>query len=452
MESMKSESIINPVWEINQKPLVDNSITKYDHFEIRETNINVKTLTKFEFISRDTSNWLLPSKGYIHIKLKILNNNEDNVSLVNNGFNIFSDAEYLIENTSIEKNEYVGLTTLIHNLSTFSDDYSRSAATNMFWFPDTAEGCDKSKFVYNGAETELDTNAKIKDVIKNITANINYNNGHLERYKLTNKSKQVSLYLPLSRLFGFLKTDRVFIGVSHTFRFQKNDISNLLFTNTNNNYDIELSHCSIFMPYVVPSLAVSLQLEKLLIDLETDILWSTSQTYRSNLQNDKEFVWKTTTTQYNPVRAFIVFQYESQVNNIKGNNMVFEHMNVNMMSIHLNENLKFPSDGFECDFTETSLDYSRVYQSFLTSGFKHLDFDTGTVVSYQDFARVYPIYHIDLSMKPENLFESRSTTDITLRVKMNKTPTSNYYCYVVLVSERIAKLNPTSNRTLVNIH
>lgn len=158
-------SVVSPIWDISAKPLNDDSIQTYDYFELRESNVNVKTLTKFEFITKDTGNYLLPSQAYMHIKIKIIDSLEENVSFVNNGFNIFSSCEYEIEKAKIENVDHVGITTTIQNLVDYSEDYSKSTASNQFWFPDTAEGCDSSRFKYHGVEDTLDTSIKLKNVI-----------------------------------------------------------------------------------------------------------------------------------------------------------------------------------------------------------------------------------------------------------------------------------------------
>ena len=446
------EEILNPIWDIAQKTLSDNSIQQYDYFEIRESNVNVQTLKKFEFISKDTGSWVLPSKAYIHLRCKIPNITNENVSLVNNGYNIFSSAEYEIEKAQIEKVDYLGISTTVQNLVDFSYDYSKNTATNMFWFPDTSEKANKVRFNYSGIETVLDTNTKLKKYAEQIKSNTDFNMGHNERSILTQSAKQVSLFLPLSRVFGFCKQDRVFIGMQHTFRFVLNDINNMLFTDSNTNFTVEINHISIFMPYAIPSIPVQVGLEKILAkDLNVEIQWNAAITYRSDLRDDKDFNWRITTTQYNPVRAFIIFQESNKENNQKYNNMIFDHMNVRNISITLNDRLKFPVEDYECDFNTNTLDYARIYQSFLSAGYKNIDCDSGTIVSYQDFMRLYPIFHIDLSRKPENLFENRSTCDINLKVKLDKIPSEKYYAYCVLISEKTAIMNPTSMRTMITV-
>jgi len=56
---------------------------------------------------------------------------EDMAILTNNGFSLFRNAEFIINGKAIESNNYVGVSTTVKSLLEFSDDYSRTAATNI---------------------------------------------------------------------------------------------------------------------------------------------------------------------------------------------------------------------------------------------------------------------------------------------------------------------------------
>ena len=462
--------INNPIWNITEPQVQDNSIEKYDFYEIREQNVNVRDLKKYEFICKDTGNYILPSQSYLHLRFKVIkadgsdiSDATDNVTVSNNGFNLFSSAEYEIDKTKIEQIDHLGIKTLVENLVDYSDDYSKSTASNQFWFPDTADSADRKMLNYWGGDEDLEVDAttnlpklksdRIKSFLNYIRENKEFNKGYLARYILTKKSKVVSLFLPLNRIFGFCKyINRVFVGVQHTLRFTKNDVNNAIVTSDNGPYDVSIEHLSLFMAYAQPSLATKVQLEKILAsNREMELLWLAGQVYRSEVRDDKDLVWKITTTQFNPVRLYVMFQIEQRENNPKSCNMVFDHMNLKSISAVLNDNLRFPSNEYECNFEAESLDYARVYQSFLSAGYKNVDHDTGTIVSYQDFMRLYPIFHVDLSRKPENLFESRNTVDIGLKVKLGNYWTNKYRIYCLLLSERKAILNPTDQRTIISV-
>ncbi len=52
--------------------------------------------------------------------------------------------------------------------------------------------------------------------------------------------------------------------------------------------------------------------------------------------------------------------------------------------------------------------------SFLSAGYKNIDVDTGTVISYNDFARLFPIFHFDLTSQESSIFENSITPEITV--------------------------------------
>ena len=65
METTKVES---PHWNIFSAPVEDDSTTEFEYAEYRESNINVQTLDKYEFYTRDLDAWLLPHKSYLLVK------------------------------------------------------------------------------------------------------------------------------------------------------------------------------------------------------------------------------------------------------------------------------------------------------------------------------------------------------------------------------------------------
>ncbi len=60
--------------------------------------------------------------------------------------------------------------------------------------------------------------------------------------------------------------------------------------------------------------------------------------------------------------------------------MIFDHMNLSKIQVKVG-NKKVPDEAYVCDFSPLSLDYSRIYTSFLSAGYKNIDVNTGTVIS-----------------------------------------------------------------------
>lgn len=73
-------------------------------------------------------------------------------------------------------------------------------------------------------------------------------------------------------------------------------------------------------------------------------------------------------------------------------------MNLSKIQVKVG-NKKVPDEPYAGDINPISLDYSRVYTSFLNAGYKNIDVDTDTVISYSDFSKLYPIFHFDLASR-----------------------------------------------------
>ena len=68
---MAVNQVVAPYWEIFEKPIIDDSTTKYEYTEIRENNVNVSQQLNYSFILKDVESWILPSDSYLYAKVKI---------------------------------------------------------------------------------------------------------------------------------------------------------------------------------------------------------------------------------------------------------------------------------------------------------------------------------------------------------------------------------------------
>src|SRR6266487_3961862 len=153
--------IESPYWNIFDSPIENNSTESYEYAEYREINVEVKALKKYKIPAKDINVWIHPHNSYLHLKGKILKSDGTNLvetdiaTLTNNGFNIFSSAKYRIGDKEIESIDYVGIGTTVLNLIEFSDDYAKSAASNMFWFRDTADSTNINRLIYESTDRNL---------------------------------------------------------------------------------------------------------------------------------------------------------------------------------------------------------------------------------------------------------------------------------------------------------
>ena len=449
--------VVAPYWQIFEKPIVDDSTTKYEFKEIRETNVNVSKLDNFEFTIKDLESWILPSDSYLHAKIKIPREDGKNMdavdkaTLTNNGFNLFKNAEYIINGKTIESIDYVGISTTVKNLLEFSDDYSRSAATNMFWYKDKTQTNDsfteESEFVSTSTTAKAGESPTIKT-----KKNDKFNSGLLKRYNKTKESHVVSMYLPLSRLFGFCQDiNRVFRGVTHKIALKRNSNNNMIIKKGSQNFKVDIMYLSWILPVLNPSLFIRNELEgKLVKKSSFELRWEACNTYKSDNRNDKELTWRVVSERCNTTKIVVVLQKTEKNSNALQNNMVFDHMNIEKIEVRVN-GYKYPQEELKCDFSNDNEDYSNAYQRFLHLGYKHRNVDSGTIVSYNDFKTVYPLFCFDVSKHEPNIYASGSNVDIEIKLLLDQEPADSYNIYCVIFSERKANMDVIDHKLYVNL-
>jgi hypothetical protein len=446
METTKVESAH---WNIFTAPVEDDSTTEFEYTEYRESNINVQSLDKYEFFTRDLDAWLLPHKSYLIVKGKLLKEDgtnfteAENVALVNNGFSIFRRANYFINDQLVESIDFVSVATTILGLVEFSDDYTRSVATQMFWYRDTGNGsANKQKYIATVRTNE--------DKMTAVTVNDNpdYNLGFAIRHALCSGGKTVTMLLPLSHLFGFCKDIRKsFRGLKHTVKFDKNYHANMVHASGDIKAKFQINFMSWWVPILKPNLMTLARLEaELAAGDSVKLFWESISVYRSDARNDQHPRWRVATSANKPSHIFVVMQQINREGNSAFNSGIFDHMNLERAQVRINS-VQFPKEEFEADFTDTANDYQRIFHSFLEAGMKLLDVDTGSQVNYLDLKNLYPILHFDVSHQEDNLYATSTTADIEVRLQLRTQPATAYYIYCIILSERFATLQGVENKT-----
>ena len=439
---MQTAKVEAPHWNIFSAPVEDDSTTELEYTEYREANINVQTLDKYEFYTRDLDQWLLPHKSYILIKGKLVKEDgtsfseSDDIALVNNGFSVFRRANYFVNDQLLESVDFVPVGTAVLGLTEFSDDYTRSVATQMFWYRDTGSG---------SAIRQKYTATMNADTVS-VNDNPEYNLGFAIRQALCSGGKTVTMLLPLSHLFGFCKDiHKSFRGLKHTVKFDKNYNASMIHASSDIKAKFQINFMSWWVPILKPILTTLARLEsELASGASAKLFWEGVSVYRSDARNDQHPRWRVASSANKPSHIFVVMQQIDREANSAFNSGIFDHLNLERAQVRINS-VQFPKEEFEADFTNEN-DYQRLYHSFLEAGMKMLDADTGSQVNYVDFKTLYPILHFDASHHEDSLYASSTTADIEVRLQLRTPPTSTYYIYCIILSERFLTLQGVENK------
>ena len=134
----------SPIWEFPSIAAKDTSIVKYDYTKVYEDSHGAGTLENSDHYSFTTNNedlWLLPSESYLNLTIRLRNEDgnqyvwqdraavgataaaaAEDVSLSDNGFNIFEEVRYYIDDEEIERIDHLGITTLVNNILKYTSE------------------------------------------------------------------------------------------------------------------------------------------------------------------------------------------------------------------------------------------------------------------------------------------------------------------------------------------
>lgn len=157
---METIKIVSPYVQVFEKPTEDDSITDFEYIQyVPQDSSNMDKPGEQIIETKNLNDYLLPHKAMLEVRGKLVQTDGNdfpaltNITLVNNGWSLFKSIRYKIDGHEVEYvSDHLPIASTILNLVKFSDDYSRSTATNMFWYRDTGAGAaDPNKHGVGGA-------------------------------------------------------------------------------------------------------------------------------------------------------------------------------------------------------------------------------------------------------------------------------------------------------------
>jgi hypothetical protein len=417
-----------------------------------------------------------------------------NVALQNNGAGFFSRWELHLDNNLVEYVDYADICNTLQSLIYFDDNYSSTIARNQFWYPDnidsintdstitptvanhqtqfsndagatwtsvtdaqfqihTDTGVNYLTFVGVGANTNrvrVDPHVVTGNGLSSLVENINY--GQRKRQQLLNNSTMISVQIPLKNIFGVLKSmTSVTKGMKYGLRLTRNDDKNIIYAA--NPSITFIQKVSWYVPRIKPNISVLKSLEaKLMHSAKHFIPFVDCQTYRTNLITSaaNNQLYQIRTKRRNPIKVYVAFQIDDP-NNVNGfgttiarisglnaadqtqGRRVFDNIQLTSLRCVLNSTVQYPEYQYITSFNTGSYDYARVYNELMRASLKDHDIDQGSIINYDNYKSIFPIFAIDLSEKE---LVNVSPETALLDIYWSNTNIVNYYMWVLIESER----------------
>ena len=273
---METNKVVSPYLRVFEPPDEDDSITEFEYVEyLPNDSSNMDKEGDHTIKTRDLDVYLLPHKAVLEVRGRLVKEdgtnyaNTDAITITNNGWSLFRSLQYQIDNKIVEDvNQYLPQASTIMNLVKFSDDYSRSTATNMFWYRDTSMGAaDLNEFGAAGVallpaddpgggdlafagDGDAVTGAKFRALnFANKLKSSSYNMGFRSRQLITTGNKSIAMLLPLSAVLGSHRDiDTVMMGMKHTYIIRRSSPDNYI-----HRLQLQVNSKSSICPYGCPS-------------------------------------------------------------------------------------------------------------------------------------------------------------------------------------------------------
>ena len=411
---------LDPIFKINEPIKYAYNKKKEDWLQIAPVEGSTNQFNaaggRIEFQVNSLSNWLLLSDSYIRCDFKLTNNAGNavpvgNITLENNFFpTLFSEVRLEAGSKQIENLTNPGeYDTMLKLVMYPSEKYDNDSG----WIPDTG----------NGEIMEVTSNDAIADAnrdniigsIRNRTRN-EPNTGFQMRKNIYNNtvgnSYQGYINWKLSPLIGFLDHRKVSSKLPYKLTLVRDLNNNKIFYGAaGSQASLSITKMYLYIKTITPIIEVE---TKLLQDMNktTQISFLRRNTIASSQWSSSENTWNITTT--NKPSRYILLGFKQLADALTNNNNRYWIKDANdrilQLQVRLN-NENYPNNPLTIE--PNVFDYNELYRNY-----KDMCEHFGNIpqVNFNDFINNYPIFCIDLSAHPEDIFK----TGVQLSVYVKK--------------------------------
>ena len=422
------------ILQITEDIPVDDSIYDYEYKEYNPIAGKTGDLNRGSIVivieAQDI--YTHPAESFLIVEGKLVKNADGSVydantliSLINNGIMyLFSDVRYHLASHEIEVLQNPGHATTILGMLKFPDDFSKSQGLNQCWIKDTGEG-----------NTVVDGN--------------NPNDGFkLRRNYIINMPASRGNFcfkIPLKHFLGFCEDyKKVIYGMQQRLTLTRTgDNDAILRANGVDEGKVDIERIKWFMPYVIPSDAYRLQLDKIIEKKEKIPVGYRMLQCDNTSITGTNFTWRLGVKSSPDIPRFIIVGFQiGRNNNQEQNPARFDNCDIGNIYITLNAK-RYPDTDYDIKFDENR--FCRIYGDSSTFRKKFYNMDelvSNHNINPVDYKNLYPIFVFDVTKQSEKL--KTAVSDIHVKMRFNTNPAldnagnpRNVMAYAVIISDRL---------------
>lgn len=263
--------------------------------------------------------------------------------------------------------------------------------------------------------------------------------GFLARQQRCARSQEVSAWIPFKNMFLFCRAyDKISRGLRHRIILNRNVDGQCLIRFGGADRVVLFTHISAWIPRLKPNLET---LKKIEANLTSNNVYTVNFTDLTLIKtppfadaNTPSGAFQLATTSKKPIRVWVAFQKETRVGNSQTvNKRVFDHLNTRTIQVRLNGRI-FPL--YEYKFDANFTNYTRAYTAFISANGR-VDYDDSSLITYEMYKELYPIFYFDLTNQEEDLYKANKMAELEVRWSNEAGGMGQYRMYVIHESERV---------------
>lgn len=382
---------------------------------------------------------------------------------------IFSRGAMRIGSSPPEEIEQIGMANYIMKLVGTSVDYANTSGSVMGFYPNlrNVRGITYTTPAIPPVQndgTVADPN-KYKVTTWPVPASTNYADDNairrFERCAAVGQASFTATY-EFTLPFALFNTKKYLSNVAWTLTLQRAPnkylFEKLSTATTDNVYPVlEVTRLEMVIPVITPNMQVKFkydELAKKLFTLQTQRVHTVCKTISFSSNNYSETL---ANLPARPSKVYIAFQKKRDLDVELGgavhvNPSFFNHVNIQRIQLTLNNSENVPELLPECNFTDPDkIQYARQFCQLLNASGAMDNVEAGSIISYDNFGSMYPIFGFKLSRNQEDLPElSNTPCKVDLHIDFRAAPgpdalDKNYNIIMVCVYDTIISIMGDSN-------
>lgn len=400
----------------------DDSIKEYEYIEytpiigtqLNNTGGNIRiTVETQDMFSHPSESFLLIS-GRLTKADNSAYTNADVAALTNNGvMHLFDSMRYDLGGKEIETLRYLGQSMTMLKTLTISDDQSRSEGLNEMWEKDSSN-------------------------VASLTTNAGFTTRQSWIIKSPQEKGRFQVRIPLKEVFGFCEDyAKVIYGLKQELTLKRKSDNDAIFkASAVDGGKVTLDNVSWYLPVVEPNDEEKFALMKQIEDkTEQSIEYRMRQADNIAVPQSTSFDWRLTIKSGAEKPRYVIVAFQTDKDNDQDKNAsIFDHCNVQSMSVYLN-NTQYPRKDYELDITQNK--FARVYGDVSKFRANY----TGTTpelahcnISPIEWKALYPFYVFDVTKQSERL--KTATIDMKIKARFSQNVSANTQAYALVISDR----------------